>query len=113
MFEMCDAVQKKSYLIDGIGVSNFVLPSYFSPGEQAGFTNDFLGTQNDGTSLASFDINSGGYVNYFEPTDGKWHTPILLGDKVAQNRMAAKKIARAGRAYRRQHNAIGKGTKNV
>src|SRR6266508_2764605 len=33
-FEMCDAVQSESYKIDGVAVSNFVTPLYFTIGEQ-------------------------------------------------------------------------------
>src|SRR5689334_12337313 len=33
-FEMCDAVQSESYKIDGIAVSNFVLPLYFTSSEE-------------------------------------------------------------------------------
>lgn len=109
MFEMCDAVQSESYSVDGVAVSNFVLPSYFSPGEQLGRRNDFLGTRNDGKSLESFGINPGGYVIYFDPTDGRWHSPTLPGDKIAQKRQAAKKAARVGRGYRRQHTQTSKG----
>ena len=43
-FEMCDAVQNESYLIDGIKVSNFVLPLYFTSSDERGGRNDFLGT---------------------------------------------------------------------
>jgi len=32
-YEMCDAVQAESYEIDGVGVSNFVLPLYFTGSE--------------------------------------------------------------------------------
>src|SRR5690242_3931498 len=30
-YEVCDAVEETSYLIDGVKVSNFVLPPYFEP----------------------------------------------------------------------------------
>ena len=36
LFEMCDAVQAESYSTAGVALSNFVLPSYFSLGEQPG-----------------------------------------------------------------------------
>ena len=39
---MCDAVQAESYTIDEVEVSNFVLPLYFTGGEELG-GNDFLG----------------------------------------------------------------------
>ena len=35
-----------------------------------GRRNDFLGTRNDGKSLESFGLNPGGYVIYFDPSDG-------------------------------------------
>jgi hypothetical protein len=61
-YEMCDAVQAESYDVDGIRVSDFVLPLYFTIGEQPGARNDFLGT-----SLQSFGVNPGGYVGFFDP----------------------------------------------
>jgi hypothetical protein len=109
MFEMCDAVQAEKYKIDQIEVSNFVLPSYFSPGEQDGRRNDFLGTKyGRGKSLESFGMNPGGYVNYFDPKDEKWYSPTRPGDKVALARQAAKRKVHAGRGYRRQHPASTK-----
>src|SRR5207244_13483369 len=42
-YEMCDAVQDESYEIDGVAVSNFVLPLYFTGGNEKGGRNDFLG----------------------------------------------------------------------
>ena len=35
-FEMCDAVQDESYPIDGIKVSNFLLPLYFTSSDERG-----------------------------------------------------------------------------
>ena len=71
--EMCDAVQDEHYEIDGVRVSNFVLPLYFTPDEEPGSRNDFLGTQyrlagsREIKSLRSFGINPGGYVGFFDP----------------------------------------------
>ena len=59
-YEMCDAVQSETYKIDGIEVSNFLLPLYFTGGEEAGGRNDFLGRIYNGKTLASFGINPGG-----------------------------------------------------
>lgn len=42
-YEVCDAVERHSYLIDGVEVSDFVTPWYFSFGEGQGTRNDFLG----------------------------------------------------------------------
>lgn len=104
MFEMCDAVQDEHYMNGGIGVSNFLLPSCFSPGEQEGRRNDFLGIRSDdGESLKSFGINPGGYFNYFDPKTGKWCSPTRDGDARAQARLAAKRKVHAGRGYRCQH----------
>ena len=67
-FEMCDAVQAQTYAIDGISVSNFLLPLYFTPGEQEGGRNDFLSARNDqGDTLLSFGVNPGGYIGFYDP----------------------------------------------
>ena len=104
LFEMCDAVQAETYTIDGVLVSNFVLPSYFSIGEQEGRRNDFLGTVHNGKTLQSFGINPGGYLNIMDPKTGKWSQPDY-GDAGAQLRKKAKTKVKGGRGYRRIHPA--------
>jgi hypothetical protein len=70
-FEMCDAVQGETYEINGVKVSNFVLPTYFTGGEEMDGRNDFLATaSNDGKQLRSFDVNEGGYVGFYDPERG-------------------------------------------
>ena len=101
-FEMCDAVQSETYEIDGTPVSNFILPLYFTPGEQSGGRNDFLGTLNKGKSLRSFGINPGGYVGFYDPKAGDDDTVMLDGDVKAAKRMKAKRAARTGRGNRRR-----------
>jgi hypothetical protein len=96
-FEMCDAVQNEWYWVDGFKVSNFVLPSYFTPGEEAGGRNDFLGRK-DGNPLTSFGVRPGGYIGFYDPQingTGSWHGP---SDARASERMAIKQDAGAGRA---------------
>ena len=66
-FEMCDAVQDETYTIDGIEVSNFVLPLYFTMDNEPGSRNDFLGTKVKGKTLESFGVNKGGYIGFFDP----------------------------------------------
>ena len=66
-YEMCDAVQDESYEIDGVKVSNFVLPLYFTGGDEKGGRNDFLSQSHGGKALTSFGINPGGYVGFFDP----------------------------------------------
>ncbi len=103
MFEMCDAVQAESYSLDGILLSNFVLPSYFSLGEQKGRRNDFLGRHHDGKTLESFGMNPGGYLNIFDPRTSRWEQAAFEDDKVAQLRKKLKSRVKSGRGYRRSH----------
>lgn len=103
LFEMCDAVQAESYTIEGVEVSNFVLPSYFSEGEQAGRRNDFLGRVHAGKALPSFGMNPGGYLNIFDPKTGNWEQPMYESDKEALRRKKLKSKLKAGRGYRRTH----------
>ena len=94
-FEMCDAVQAESYEIDGVKVSNFVLPLYFTEGEQAPGRNDFLGRAYKGKTLASFGVNPGGYIGFFDP-ELKDHTTWPPAAK-APERLMIKRRAKAGR----------------
>jgi hypothetical protein len=66
-YEVCDAVQAERYEIDGVEVSNFVLPLYFTGGDERGGRNDFLGTSYEGGTLRSFYVNPGGYVGFYDP----------------------------------------------
>lgn len=75
-YEMCDAVQADSYKIDGVAVSNFVLPLYFTFGEQVGARNDFLNRKRRGKSLTSFGVNPGGYIGFFDPQTGDHETYV-------------------------------------
>lgn len=104
MFEMCDAVQNERYTIEGVVVSNFVLPSYFTLGEQKGKRNDFLGTVNpDGSTLKSFDTNPGGYVNIQNPKTKAWEPFLHQDDEVARKRQKLKAKLKLGRGYKRSH----------
>jgi hypothetical protein len=97
-YEMCDAVQAETYKIDEIDVSNFVLPLYFTGGEEVGGRNDFLGRLHDGKTLRSFGVNPGGYVGFFNPQTGEHETFSRKGDAQAEERM---KIKLQGKAARR------------
>jgi hypothetical protein len=85
-YEMCDAVQAEQYEIDGVAVSNFVLPLYFTPDEQIAGRNDFLGTVHDGSGLVSFGVNPGGYVGFVDPATGASDTWSRPGDADAKRR---------------------------
>jgi len=103
-YEMCDAVQAETYEIDGVKVSNFVLPLYFTGGEATGGRNDFLGRAYKGKTLQSFGVNPGGYVGFFDPQSGEHETFSAKGDAVAARRLKIKskmKGARRGIRYQR------------
>ena len=92
-YELCDAVQADIYTIDGIEVSNFVLPLYFTVDDEHANHNDFLGT-----GIASFNLNPGGYVGFFDPETSSHETYHNLRDEIAANRM--KDTAKFGAAKR-------------
>jgi hypothetical protein len=96
-YEMCDAVQAERYTIDGIEVSNFLLPLYFTGGEEVGGRNDFLGRAHNGKTLRSFGVNPGGYVGFFNPASGEHETFSMKGDRVAEKRMELKSKAKGAR----------------
>jgi hypothetical protein len=56
-FELCDAVEGDTYEIDGVAVSNFVLPAWFDPKAKAGESFDYLGKL-----TAPFTMTAGGYM---------------------------------------------------
>jgi hypothetical protein len=58
-YEVCDAVEEDLYLIDGVHVSDFLLPEWFEP-EHAGksLTMDFLGV-----IRRPFELAPGGYTD--------------------------------------------------
>lgn len=106
-FEMCDAVQSETYLIDGVAVSNFVLPAYFTPEEQPGARNDYLGRAYEGAKLKSFGVNPGGYIGFFDSKAGK-HETWSRRDKKSARRMQLKAKCESGRGVDRQLKFEGK-----
>jgi hypothetical protein len=93
-YEMCDAVQSENYEIDGVQVSNFVLPLYFTGTrntDEPGARNDFLGN----SPLRSFGVKPGGYVGFFDPATGQMET---FADHAGRARLEIK--ARAGASRR-------------
>jgi hypothetical protein len=94
-FEMCDAVQTETYKIDGIEVSNFVLPLYFTLNDEKGARNDFMNRKHGGSTLKSFGVNPGGYVGFFDPASGEHET--FSADEKAKKRRQIKAQARTAR----------------
>ena len=105
MFELCDAVQNESYERDGVRVSNFVLPAYFTRGDWRGVRNDFLGRSSRGEELPPFGVAPGGYLCFFDParTGDKWHPFTPDNDVIARKRLDIKMKTGQGRIARRVH----------
>jgi hypothetical protein len=102
-YEVCDAVSAESYEIDGINVSNFVLPLYFTGGDEYDGRNDFLGTVHGGKTLKSFGVSPGGYISYIDPQTRKPGFFSNEDDNLAENRRALKmQIRGASRLVRYQ-----------
>lgn len=106
-YEMCDAVQAETYTVDGVEVSNFVLPLYFTSGNEPASRNDFLGRQHDAHTLASFGTNPGGYVGFYDPKLDKHTTYFAQGDYEAKRRLAVKDKMNMGRRAARHQGAGG------
>ena len=102
-YEMCDAVQAENYSIDGIEVSNFVLPLYFTSGDEFAGRNDFLGSVHGTASLHSFGVNPGGYIGFFDPKTGDNETFSMHGDQRAAKRRRIKSDYNFGRRVMRQN----------
>lgn len=72
-YEVCDAVERTSYLIDDIRVSNFITQQWFAPGDAPATRNDFLGVgvesfnATPNSHLAFLDLNAG-WVLFFGQT---------------------------------------------
>ena len=100
-YEMCDAVQDDVYKVDGVAVSNFVLPLYFTLSAEAGGRNDFLGRLTKGKPLQSFGINPGGYIGFYNPETRAHENYSLKGDARARQRLAIKgRASLTRRSYR-------------
>jgi len=92
-YEVCDAVQSEWYRIDHVLVSNFLLPLYFTSGEETGGRNDFLGTVNNSQTIRSFGVNPGGYIGFYNPESGHHENHFMHGDKLAEEWMSRKSQA--------------------
>jgi hypothetical protein len=73
-YEVCDAVERISYEIDGIQVSDFLTPSYFTAGDEIGTRNDFLGV-----GVSSFGVTQGSHIAFFDLATGTFET--VFGQK--------------------------------
>jgi hypothetical protein len=96
-YEMCDAVQDEKYKVDGVWVSNFVLPLYFTADAEEGGRNDFLGRLYKGKALRSFGINRGGYIGFYNPKTREHETFAMKADPRAKQRLKIKSKAQLTR----------------
>ena len=103
-YEMCDAVQDERYEVNGVEVSNFVLPLYFTSGDEHGGRNDFLGRVHAGKTLRSFGVNPGGYVGFYDRATGEPDTFLHPGQRAAEREQikSAALAARRASRYRRR-----------
>ncbi len=104
-YEVCDAVQDDRYPIDGIWVSNFLLPLYFTATGEVGGRNDFLGRLHKGRPLPSFGINPGGYVGFYDPSTREHERVSRSGDDRARARLQVE--SRAGLTRRSTRHTLG------
>jgi hypothetical protein len=105
-FEMCDAVQAETYEIDGMEVSNFLLPLYFTSGEEKGGRNDFLSNRHDGKTLRSFGVNPGGYIGFYDPASKSTTTYTRPDDKLAARKLQIKGKTEIARRTTRVHRKL-------
>ena len=66
-YEVCDAVERTVYEIDGVLVSNFLTPEYFREGNAPGTRNDFLGV-----GVASFAVTEGSHLGVIDSQTYDW-----------------------------------------
>ena len=78
-YEVCDAVERTTYQIDEIAVSNFLTPSYFTIGEAAGTRNDFLGV-----GVSSFGVTQGSHIAFIDLPTGSFE--VVIGQQAFATR---------------------------
>lgn len=92
--ELCDAVQEAGYQVNGVTVSDFVLPAFFAPVAAAPY--DYLGTVGQGAVTAPLQTMPGGYQ--LRRTAGTGEAQV---DGAVGAHRLAKKRHPSSRTYRR------------
>jgi thermitase len=104
--ELCDAVQAEHYALDGVDVSNFVLPAYYSGAapEQVVPCDFLMAGRSEAGALRPFGVKEGGYVGFFDPATGTDQQYFKPDDQAARERAAikARLIKRVRRFDRRR-----------
>jgi hypothetical protein len=93
--ELCDATQGDGYVIDGIRVSNFLLPAFFEPGAKGPYS--FLGTTGKDPVSAPFTTAPGGYQ--IRRDSGTGETQVF--GQIMTKRPALRIVSPISRSYRR------------
>ncbi len=95
-YEVCDAVEATSYLIDGVHVSNFCLPPFFEPVKKLpGLKLDWMGL-----CKQPLEVLPGGYGQWFDPNKG-W-TMVQQAEKPPQAyRLELRRLGYKPRSVRR------------
>lgn len=89
-YEVCDAVERTSYQIDQVPVSNFITPVYFTEGDEAGTRNDFLGVGVD-----SFRATPDSHLAFFDLATNEWVQ--ILGNQVPASTIQASRVKKFDR----------------
>ena len=98
--EVCDPVQSETYPIDGVTVSNFVLPHYYNSMGESGGRNDFIGS-----GLRAFRWNENGLIGFWDPYQGPRGSYVSWPQYDRSHLVARHLRAQgpAGRLYRYAH----------
>lgn len=78
-----EAVERTNHEIDGVRVSNFISPSYFTAVNEKGTRNDFLGV-----GVMSFSAIHRSHISFLDLLQGKWEIYYGSGMQlnIVQNR---------------------------
>lgn len=90
--EVSDAVEQDTYKIDGVAVSNYVLPAYFEPLSGAQLKLDYMGLVK-----APLELRPGGYEQVWDPASQSWSQNVNGQKRPARATMDAMGLSRGAR----------------
>lgn len=105
-YEVCDAVERTSYFIDEIEVSNFITPSWFTPGDELGTRNDYLGI-----GVQSFDAIQDSHLAFYDLSASEWVT--YWGSFMPTMNINARRAMNSTRKAKKRNNELIQGTFNA
>jgi hypothetical protein len=109
-YEVCDAVQAEYYEVDGLKVSNFLLPLYFTVRGDGRGRVVFQG-RDDVKPLRSFGLNPGGYIPFYDPQDRKYYHYYLSRDPqkgLVGNYREERRMAHYYSGFPKRHGSVEK-----